>query len=200
MPSEALSVSSVAAIQPAKAASPTLDTLPKLDLSPWKERFSKLVEETPYRPKSSTARPVSSVSPAQHSAPAAVRSNATSSIALDKVLEQWQSFIETLERSGKSRLASHLRICQVEPAGGVVLNLRCPSRIVFETLLDELPQLCDAASSFYGAYIAFEVTLDKAALTLHKEARTLEERFQELAGKNALVRYLIEQFGAELSY
>ncbi|MDW8465575.1 MAG: hypothetical protein RML35_05135 [Chloroherpetonaceae bacterium] len=57
MPSEALSVSGVATIQPAKAASPTLDTLPKLDLSPWKERFSKLVEETPYRPKSSTARP-----------------------------------------------------------------------------------------------------------------------------------------------
>lgn len=177
----------------------SLSKLPKIDLSKWKEKFSKLVEETPYRPKVAAARPAMQNARTSEMLERAVPTT-HSELNAEQVLERWGRFIEELERTGRSRLASHLRMCRIEHAGGVVLALHCPSRIAFETLLDEMPMLYEAAKAFYGASIAFEVLLDKAAMQARKEERTVEERFKELAEKNELVRYLIEQFGAELSY
>ncbi len=172
--------------------------LPILSIAPeWKTKFAKFVFETPYRPKSlvkstSTASPTPNASP-DSDAPARP-ANLTDLVVRDR----WITFIERLDADGKSVLVSHLQLCNIESFNNQTVKLRCSSKTTFEILLDELHLLADAAEKFYGSRIQFDVVLDKTVVA--KQGKTPQEQFKELAEKSDLIKYLIEHFGAELSY
>jgi hypothetical protein len=132
-----------------------------------------------------------------------VQSSSTSksrdSISDKELQERWAEFLQVLEQNGQARLASHLRLCKLIEARAKTLKLTCTSRVTYETLLDELYILSEGARTFYQANVRFEMNLDKT-VSAAKEEHSLEARFKALAEKSELVRYLITEFGAELSY
>ncbi len=65
--------------------------------------------------------------------------------------------------------------------------------------MDDLHILSEGARAFYQANVFFELSLDKT-MSAANEENSLEARFKALAEKSELVRYLIAEFGAELSY
>ncbi|MFN3393474.1 MAG: hypothetical protein ACK41G_10280 [Candidatus Thermochlorobacter sp.] len=175
----------------------SLDELPKINLSAWKEKFSKLVEETPYRPKVAPIKPVADASEVE----VATTPEPSQPNEFEKDWQgQWTAFLQSLEEDGHARLASHLRLCTVVSAEKKTLKLTCTSRIAYETLLDELYIISEKARAFYQTTLFFEISLDKAASSAAKKERSREEQFKSLAERSELVRYLIKEFGAELSY
>ena len=165
-----------------------------IKLSSWKEKFAKLVEETPYRPK---VRPDRASAESAHQ-PAAAHQN-DRSISDQELQERWMEFLQTLEQNGQARLASHLRLCTLTEVHAQTFKLKCTSRVAYETLLDDLHILSEGARAFYQANVFFELSLDKT-MSAANEENSLEARFKALAEKSELVRYLIAEFGAELSY
>ncbi len=166
-----------------------------IKLSSWKEKFAKLVEETPYRPK---VRPDRASAESAHQ-PVAAHQN-DRSISDQELQERWIEFLQTLEQNGQARLASHLRLCTLTEVHAKTFKLKCTSRVAYETLLDDLHILSESARAFYQANVFFELSLDKTALSAANAENSLEARFKALAEKSELVRYLIAEFGAELSY
>lgn len=180
-----------------QSALSSLDDLPQINLAAWKEKFFKLVEETPYRPKGGYAKPAPRDADLDA---AATEERAAPSASHKDLLGQWQVFLQTLEETGQARLASHLRLCSLVSAETQTLKLKCASRVTYETLLDELHVVSESARAFYQTAVFFEISLDKAALSAAKEERSREARFKALSENSELVRYLISEFGAELSY
>ncbi len=171
------------------------ESLPVIKLSSWKEKFAKLVEETPYRPK---VRPDKTIIAKPDQQPSST-SKSSDGISDQELQERWIEFLQSLEQNGQARLASHLRLCKLIDASAKTLKLTCTSHVTYETLLDELYILSEGARTFYQANVFFEINLDKTT-SAAKEEHSLEVRFKALAEKSELVRYLIAEFGAELSY
>ncbi len=113
---------------------------------------------------------------------------------------QWPAFLQSLEEEGHVRLASHLRLCTFVSAEKKTLKLTCTSRVAYEMLQDELYIISEKARAFYQTPLCFEISLDKTASSAAKKEHSREEQFKSLAERSELVRYLIKEFGAELSY
>lgn len=165
-----------------------------LNVADWRGRFSKFIQESSYRPRSIAPRLLEATFEGENN----VSLPAISAAVLKR---NWVSFIESLEREGKSFLVSHLQMCELESIQDAKVNLKCIKKFSFETLRVENVALNRAAQMFFGGLVEIEVSLDKSGLAeARRSERSPDEVFLELSKTSELIKYLIEHFGVEPIY
>lgn len=174
-----------------------VEQLSLINLSGWNSKFKRLIEETAYRPKTPQKKqPTREESQVETSAeipsPAKL-------ITLDTLKLKWDGFISQLEEEERTMLVSHLRMCEIETLNGNLVKLKCVRQFSFDELLGMLDVVAELASQFYEAKLVFDLRHDREGAKATRE-RTPFELFQELAQKNKLVKFLIDEFGAEPIY
>ena len=113
---------------------------------------------------------------------------------------EWRQFLDHISRKTQNFMATHLQSCELAactPSG--VLDIVCCKKFSYEELLLDIAVLQKEVSEFYALPLQLRILYDaeKDACTKEKSVFTL---FQELSDNNAVIRFLITEFGGELVY
>ncbi len=167
----------------------------RLNVAAWQERFSRFIQETTYRPHYHRLR---SAAPPREPQPA---STLQEWIPKEVLITQWQAFVESLGKNGKSFLVSHLQMCNMQAVQDGKVLLKCGKVFSFESLQTEIAELHAEAVKFFGGLLAIDLVLDKdsVAKALKAEPSPIE-LFTRLSQTSPVIQYLIEHFGAEPLY
>ncbi len=122
-------------------------------------------------------------------------------VSKEVLTTQWTAFIEALENEGKSFLASHLKMCNVDVVQDGKITLKSAKKFSFESLQTEVTELRKEAIKFFGGLLEVELLLDKASIIeAMKSEKSALELFKELSETNPVIQYLIKHFGVEPLY
>lgn len=174
-----------------------VEQLSLINLSDWSSKFKRLIDETAYRPKQPPKKQPASEDAQVNSVTEIPVS--TKKITFEKLQLEWDSFITQLEKEERTMLVSHLKMCEIESFSGGVVKLKCVRQFSFDELLGMQDVVAELASQFYETNLTFDLRHDREGAKATRE-RTPFELFQELAQKNKLVKFLIDEFGAEPIY
>jgi len=97
-------------------------------------------------------------------------------------------------------MATHLQSCELAACTEEgLLDIVCCKKFSYEELLLDIAVLQKEVSEFYALPLKLRILYDaeKDACTKEKSVFTL---FQELSENNAVIRFLITEFGGELVY
>lgn len=178
-------------------ASYHVEQLSLINLSDWNSRFKRLIEETAYRPKLPSKKQAAK-DESQSDSPAEI-SASIKRITFEALQIEWDAFITELEKEERTMLVSHLRMCEIEAFSDGLVKLKCVRQFSFDELSGMLDTVSDLASRFYETSLTFDLRHDREGAKATRE-RTPFELFHELARKNKLVKFLIDEFGAEPIY
>lgn len=119
---------------------------------------------------------------------------------LDTLKVEWRQFLDHISRKTQNFMATHLQSCELGACSpGGVLDIVCCKKFSYEELLLDIDILQKEVSEFYALPLKLRILYDaeKDACTKEKSVFTL---FQELSDNNAVIRFLITEFGGELVY
>jgi len=179
-------------------ASPDVLTI---DFGAWKEKFSKFIEESSYQPKlpMQKALPENASEPAELSATELPAAPHEITLSFEAISHKWDDFLQNLEKQGKGLLCSNMKVCELKGLKGHELMLLCSKQFAFEMLTSEPERASEALSLFFQTPIYANFSIDRELVKATTE-KSPYELFQELAEKNKLIKYLVDEFGAELIY
>lgn len=162
-----------------------------VDLGAWQKKFSGFVSNSTFN-----APP-----PPQELAEAQGMQCDGMPINLDALRVEWRQFIDHLEKSGQSIMATHLQSCELHSCGsGGLLEISCCRKFSCEELLQEIGALRKELMAFYAlpqVRLKIRYDAEKDACTREKTVHTI---FQELSRDNEVVRFIVQEFGGELLY
>jgi DNA polymerase-3 subunit gamma/tau len=160
-----------------------------LDLGSWQKKFTGYV-----------ANPVTGTPLKSEDGDSLAASDEKHTADLDSLRVEWVGFIEHINRTGNTVLGTHLQSCELlscTPKG--VVAIACCRKFSCEELIGEVALLKKELSAFYNRPLSPRIRYDadRDACTREKSVFTL---FGELSGTNAVVKFLIKEFGSELIY
>lgn len=97
-------------------------------------------------------------------------------------------------------LSAHLNSCELVSCGkDGVFTVSCCRKFSYEQLLPKLPELQQLVADFYHFPILLRLVYDAEKDICTKE-RTVFTLFRDLSEKNAVLQFIIKEFGGELLY
>jgi len=119
---------------------------------------------------------------------------------LDTLKVEWRQCLDHISRKSQNFMATHLQSCELAACTEEgLLDIVCCKKFSYEELLLDIAVLQKEVSEFYALPLKLRILYDaeKDACTKEKSVFTL---FQELSENNAVIRFLITEFGGELVY
>ncbi|ACF12614.1 hypothetical protein Ctha_0143 [Chloroherpeton thalassium ATCC 35110] len=180
---------------------PSSSEVLSIDFQAWKEKFNKFIEESTYQPKLLGKKRSQENNPdaSKETQPERFAEEHKPILPIEEISRRWENFLLSLEEKGNGLLASNLKVCEIKALKGRELTLLCSKEFAFEMLSGELARLSEAMQNFFQTPIYANLTIDKELVKATTE-KSPYELFQELAKKNKLIKYLVDEFGAELIY
>jgi len=159
------------------------------DLGSWQQKFTGYV-----------ANPVAGTALKPQEGASLVAADEKHTADLDALRVEWVGFIDHINRTGNTVLGTHLLSCELlscTPEG--VVSIACCRKFSCEELIADAALLKKELTGFYSRTLSPRIRYDadRDACTREKSVFTL---FGELSETNAVVKFLITEFGSELIY
>ena len=162
----------------------------QVDFSSWRDKFSQFA-------KSEKRPPAPPVPPAQSGSRDA--SGTFDGIAeVQKLRMEWVQFLDVLLKKNHKIIVTHLRSCELASFSNGILYMSCPRRFSYEELQHNADMLSAEMREFYNLPLKLHISYD--AVSDAGKGQTVFSLFSELAEKNEIVKFLVNEFGGELVY
>lgn len=164
-----------------------------LSFQKWREPFSQFVRDTRFQTQTTAENDEDNV----NIEPELAQSELNKTLTFKDIQSQWDEFLTFLDEKNQAILHSHLNFCDLKDFKENELHFVCQRELTFETLSEDAKALSKELSDFFQAGIVAIPIFDEAVVEANRE-KSPKELFEELAKTNELVKYLIDEFGAEL--
>jgi len=173
------------------------ETLPVLSFQKWREPFSQFVRDTRFQPQTALESPTEDGPQQVEHDSRVIETEPGKTLSFEGIQSRWEEFLTFLDEKNQAILHSHLNFCDLKDFKENELHFVCQRELTFETLSEDAKALSKELSDFFQAGIVAIPIFDEAVVEANRE-KSPKELFEELAKTNELVKYLIDEFGAEL--
>ncbi len=162
----------------------------KVDFSSWQDKFSQFAKSEKRH----------SVPPVSHTQPGSREGTGTfDGIAeVQKFRMEWAQFLDMLLKKNHKVIVTHLRSCELASFSDGILYMSCSRRFSYEELQHNADMLAAEMREFYNLPLKLQISHD--AENDAGKGQTVFTFFSELAEKNDIVKFLVDEFGGELIY